>query len=282
MVREGMEDAALQALGSESVAALQRGELAEFNPCGSVLLGRGDEAVRARVPLATGRGSFQSGDGVVDVGALLAAYLRGVVVRTSTEVRGFEPDATGIRVETNHGPLHAQTLVNAAGAWAGELGDLPLTPTNRHLFVTGPMPEVDPRWPWVWDLDADYYFRPESGGLLLSACDETPSSPGEPDVDEDVAEMLAEKLRCNQPGLADVRVRRAWVGQRTFAPDRRPIIGRDPRLPGLFHMGGFGGFGVTLSYAAGRFGAELLLGRVEEDPQLGLARVLAAAEPVEG
>lgn len=282
MVREGMDDAALQALGSESVAALRSGELAEFNPCGSMLLGAGEDDVRTRVPLAHGRGSFQAGDGVVDVGALLATYLRGVAVRTSTEVLRYTGTRDGVRLETSGGVLLAGTLVNAAGAWAGALGDVPLTPMNRHLFVTAPMPEVDPRWPWVWDLDADYYFRPESGGLLLSACDETPSTPGEPDVDDEVAALLAEKLRRHQPDLADVRVRRAWVGQRTFAEDRRPVIGYDPRTPGLFHMGGFGGFGVTISYAAGRYAADLLLGRIEADPRLGVARVLAAAEPVEG
>ncbi|MDJ0973738.1 MAG: FAD-dependent oxidoreductase [Planctomycetota bacterium] len=275
IVREDAEDPALQALSSESAGVLREGRLAPFRQCGGYLLGPGDDDARTRVPLARGVGTWRPDDGVVDVATLLATYLRGVDVRTGIRVDGLETPGDRVQLETNTGAIRADVVVNAAGAWAGVFGDLPLTPMNRHLHVTAPMPDVDPDWPYVWDLDAGYYFRPESGGLLLSACDETPWSPGEPDVDPEALELLAEKLARHQPSLADVEILRTWVGQRTFAPDRLPVIGFDPRTPGLFQMAGFGGYGVTLSYAAGRYAAGLLLGTTEPDARFGIERLLA-------
>lgn len=275
IVREAAEASVLQALTSESVAVLRRGRLAPFRACGGLLLGAGSDPVATHVPLARGRGAWCPGDGVVDVAALLATYLRGVDLRTGTTVVSARQDGAGFELETTAGPIRADVVVNAAGAWAGGFGDLPLTPTNRHLHVTAPMEAVDPTWPYVWDVGAGYYFRPESGGLLLCACDETEGTPGEPSVDPDALELLAAKLEAHQPALADVEILRSWVGQRTFAPDRLPVIGFDPRVPGLFHMAGFGGFGVTLSHAAGRYAAGVLLGTRAPDPRFGVARLLA-------
>ena len=59
--------------------------------------------------------------------------------------------------------------------------------------------------------------------------------------------------------MGDIAVMNKWVGQRTFAPDRRFVIGCDPRDPRLFHVAGLGGHGVTCSPAIGRLAADLLL-----------------------
>jgi len=112
----------------------------------------------------------------------------------------------------------------------------------------------------VWDLPHGLYFRPESGGLLLCACDETPAEPGCYDEDPRVTARLEELVRTHQPGLGELRLMRTWVGQRTFAPDRRFVVGFDPRDPRLFHVAGLGGNGVATSYAIGEMAAGMLLG----------------------
>jgi D-arginine dehydrogenase len=109
--------------------------------------------------------------------------------------------------------------------------------------------------------DAAFYFRPEGDGLLLSPCDETPMPPGVPSTDPAASELLAEKLARHAPPLADLAIRRSWACLRTFAPDRRPFIGPDPELAGLFHVSGLGGFGMTCSAAIGELAADLLTGR---------------------
>ena len=59
--------------------------------------------------------------------------------------------------------------------------------------MTAPDPRVDPRWPVVWHDDAGFYCRPESGGLLLCACDQVDVSPDALEVDLCVREDVAEK-----------------------------------------------------------------------------------------
>ena len=54
-----------------------------------------------------------------------------------------------------------------------------------------PIEWVDPGWPCVWDTNGGLYFRPESGGLLLSCCDETPAAPGDYAEDPAMLDELA-------------------------------------------------------------------------------------------
>jgi D-arginine dehydrogenase len=213
-------------------------------------------------------------EGVVDVHALLTHYLRaaragGFTLRTGCGVEDLIVEAGRVvGVETSAGPILADVVIDATGAWAGRLGragrHLPLQPVRRHLFVSGPVEGVTRELPFVWVEGAEFYFRSEGDGLLLSPCDQTPSDPGMPSTDPAAAEMLADKLSRHAPGLGNLSLRKAWACLRTFAPDRRPIIGADPDLPGLFHVSGLGGFGVMTSAAVGELAALLLLGRTAD------------------
>lgn len=221
-------------------------------------------------------------EGVVDIHALLTRYIqlaRETGFRLVTECAAEElltaaGRVTGVR--TSQGEIRAEIVVDASGAWAGRLGrpasPLPLRPLRRHLFVSG-APEVDiADLPFTWVEDAGFYFRPEGDGLLFSPCDETPVAPGPAATDPAVAELLAEKLTRHAPGLADLPLRRSWACLRTFAPDRKPVVGPDPDLAGLFHVSGLGGFGVTTSAAVGELAATLIAGRTPD--WIDLSRVL--------
>ncbi len=269
LVRRSADDHTVAELARQGGDVLARGELAEFRRTGSMIIGPGDVLAADYVPLATGRGTWWPDDGVIDVAALLAGYLRDRDVRYDTEVIDWDdgpgaPEADParpsapppLRVHTTSGPVTTRMLVNAAGAWAGTLGRLPLSPTNRHLFVTPPIDAINPDWPFVWDVANGLYFRPESGGLLLCACDETPAEPGRYDEDPQVTARLAQLVRNLQPGLGALPIMRTWVGQRTFAPDRRFVIGHDPRDRRIFHVAALGGHGVTAAPAVGHRAAD--------------------------
>jgi D-arginine dehydrogenase len=270
IVRERVDDPVLQPVMSESASFLRGGLLAAFERRGVLQVGIGEEDVRKYFPRARGVGLWCPDDGTIDVAGLLRAYLAGAQVRFDTSVAGWTGKGGRLRVETSRGEIVCGLLVNAAGPWAGTLGDLPLTPMNRHLFVTTPMDWVDPSWPSVWDGEGGLYFRPESGGLLLSCCDETPAEPG--DYHEDFAriEELAGKVDSLQPGLGELSISSTWVGQRVLAPDRRFVIGFDTRNDHVFHVAGLGGHGVTASYAVGRIAARMITERAAEaaDPFL--------------
>jgi glycine/D-amino acid oxidase-like deaminating enzyme len=248
-----------------------------------MLLGLGepgsDRDVREVVPPARGRGLWCPDDGIVDVPAMLAGYLEGRDVRWDTRLLSYERDGDGLRLATSRGELWTRRLVNAAGPWGGGVGALPMVPTNRTLFLTEPRADVDPSWPFVWDVRRGIYFRPEGGGLLLCACDEVPAAPGDYREDSALPGVLQARARESQPALADLRIAYRWVGQRVFAPDRLPVVGFDPREPRLFHVAGLGGHGVTASFAIGALAADLLLGRRRGENPYGPERVLAAGQP---
>jgi D-arginine dehydrogenase len=210
-------------------------------------------------------------EGVVDIHALLTRFIRdaregGFRLFTECAVEELVTEAGRVAgVRTNRGEIRAELVIDAAGAWAGRLGraaaPLPLRPLRRHLFVSG-APEGDlADLPFAWHEDAAFYFRPEGDGLLFSPCDETPAAPGEAITDPAAAELLAEKLTRHAPGFADLPLKRGWACLRTFAPDRKPVIGPDPDLAGLFHVSALGGFGMTTSAAVGELAAALIAGK---------------------
>lgn len=211
-------------------------------------------------------------DGVVDIHALLQVYLKGATkagarVIYSAPVNAIAPSSGNtLEVHTPRGSWNCAALVNAAGAWATEIGILarsplpPLEPRRRHLFLGKPRVNVDPLWPFVWHADVDTYFRPEGDALLLSPCDATPHPPTEPATTEEAKVALAEKLARAFPQLADLALVRGWACLRTFAADERFVIGNDPQIHGFVWAAALGGHGMTTSAAVGRLAAAAVLG----------------------
>ena len=74
-------------------------------------------------------------------------------------------------------------------------------------------------------------------------------------TDPAVLDSLFTSLRELAPHLADRPVTRYWTGLRTFAPDRRFVLGWDPWNPRLFWSAGLGGHGMTSGLAVGALAA---------------------------
>jgi D-arginine dehydrogenase len=217
---------------------------------------------------------FCPAEAVIDIHSLLTLYLQqagaaGFSLHTSCRVDGLLTEGGRVAgLETTRGVVRADIVVDASGAWAGHLGrtarPLPLTPLRRHLFVTGP-PSCERRCcSFAWHEDAGFYLRPEGDGLLMCPCDEAPMPAGDPPTDPLALDLLAEKLARWAPAFTDLPIRRSWACLRTFSPDRRPLIGPDPEVAGLFHVSGLGGFGAGTSAAVGELAATLLAGRLPE------------------
>jgi glycine/D-amino acid oxidase-like deaminating enzyme len=160
--------------------------------------------------------------------------------------------------------------VLAAGAWAGQLGQEagsrqpPLSAIQRHLFVSQALTDVDADQPYVWHLgeEEEFYVRPEGAAYLFSGCDETEVTPCDAQVMSGAVSAAARKLTRVAPGLAELGVARAWACLRTFAPDRRFVLGWDPVQPWLFWVAGLGGHGATAAAAVGEAAAAQIIGRL--------------------
>jgi glycine oxidase len=65
------------------------------------------------------------------------------------------------------------------------------------------------------------------------------------------------------PALARGEVLRTWAGLRPVTPDGLPIVGREPKLEGLWYATGHGRNGVLLAGVTGVMLARLLAGENE-------------------
>lgn len=220
----------------------------------------------------------------IDVAALHADALgkarqAGAVVVMRAALTGAERVDGRWRLATTAGQYEATVLVDAAGAWADPVamlaGAAPLgiQPYRRTMVQLQTDPAPDAVLPHVAHLGGNFYLKPEAGGRLwLSPHDETPVLAG--DVQPEELDVAIAIDRLEQ--LVDWRVmqvERKWAGLRSFAPDRLPVYGFDPNVPGFFWFAGQGGFGIQTAPAAATIGAALVLGEVP-DVAIDIARYL--------
>ena len=206
----------------------------------------------------------------IDVHALLQGFLRGARERgthivTDAEVLDLQRDHATWRVITRAGELHADIVVNAAGAWADELAEragvtkIGLTPKRRTAMILAPPAGVEIKaWPNTVDFDEAFYFKPEAGMILASPCDETSMPPCDVQPDEiDIAQCVDRVQKA--ANLPVRRVERAWAGLRSFVADRVPAVGFDEKAAGFFWLAGQGGYGIQTAPAMGQLAASLVL-----------------------
>ncbi|MGX7953203.1 NAD(P)/FAD-dependent oxidoreductase [Tsuneonella sp. HG249] len=211
----------------------------------------------------------------IDVAALHHHYLTsakqgGVELRTRARVVSAEYTGDAWQLETESGEVvSAAVLANAAGAWADSLAELAgasalgIQPLRRTVAQLRTDPPPPPDLPLVLDIAGRFYFKPESGRLWLSPHDEEPSPPCDAAPEElAIAEAIDRFERVVDWRV--VAVERKWAGLRSFAPDRLPVYGFDPQVPGLFWFAGQGGFGIQTAPAAARLAAQLLLGTARD------------------
>lgn len=207
----------------------------------------------------------------IDVHALHTGYLRlfreraGVLV-TRALVTGIERIGAEWLVTSTSGEFRTPILVNAAGAWADHVAGLAAIPPlgiqpcrRTAALVQIPDQAALASCPMTIEIDESFYFKPDAGLLLISPADETPVDPcdAQPeDIDVAIAVDRVEKATR----LTIERVRRAWAGLRSFAPDRSPAIGFDVHAPNFFWLAGQGGYGIQTAPAAAALAAALVRG----------------------
>lgn len=221
---------------------------------------------------------------------LMAAHLlrmareRGGRVRTGTTVTGFVRDGDRvIGVRTDRGDIAAGQVVNAAGTWAGGIADLagvrvPVQPRRGFILVSEPLPPTVFHKVYAGEYVASTQSSDEglqtstviegtrSGTILIGSSrervgfDRTVSLPA--------LREIAGKALSLYPSLAGIAVMRSYLGFRPYCPDHLPVIGHDPRAPGLWHAAGHEGAGIGLSVGTAKLLVQAMTG---QQPDLDLA-----------
>jgi sarcosine oxidase subunit beta len=232
--------------------------------------------------------TFGPKDGIADPSGLTNGYATlarraGAEIRTGVEVLGVERTGEGrIRgVRTAGGSVAAPVVVNAAGPWAGLVAAtagvrLPLQPIPRQVVVTGPFPGSPERRTLVIDADSTFYFHREGAGVLMGIGGREERASFDTAVDDRlVAEQLLPAAVRVFPPLEAAGVARQWCGLYEMTPDRHPILGEVPGVPGLYLANGFSGHGFQHAPVVGKLLAEMIVhgeGRTVDVSSLGLDR----------
>lgn len=261
-------------IGREPDGALLDGFMARFGGTGATIERLGRDRLAGVIPglRAAWRGAvWEPACADIDVAGLHQHYLalgrqRGVVLETRARVSELRRAGQLWRIGCEDGrPFTATTVVDAAGAWADPLAALAglaplgIQPLRRTVVQLRTDPAPPPDLPLVLDIAGQFYFKPEAGRLWLSPHDETPCDPCDAAPEEmAVAEAIDRFETVTDWHVAAVE--RKWAGLRSFAPDRRPVYGFDPRASGFAWFAGQGGYGIQTAPAAARLASQLLLG----------------------
>jgi D-arginine dehydrogenase len=191
----------------------------------------------------------------IDVHGLHQGYLRGLKARggrllTNAPVHGLSRQADHWQVESKAGVFSAQVIVNAAGAWADEIGAMAgakpigLVPKRRTAIRFRPPSGLDiARWPSVIDADEQFYFRPDAGKIMASPADETPMPPCDVQPEDLDIAILVDRLE-KVVTMPIPRIENRWAGLRSFVADKTPVIGYDEQVQDFFWLAGQGGYGI--------------------------------------
>jgi D-arginine dehydrogenase len=215
-------------------------------------------------------GAYEAKGADIDVAGLHQYYLAQArrsasVLKVRARIARASRDGADWLLEWTGGAARAGVIVNAAGAWADAVaalvGAAPLgiTPLRRTIVQlrTDPLPPAD--MPLTFGIDEDFYFKPQSGRLLVSPHDEIPDTAHDVAPEElDVAIAIDRMEHVLDWRIAALE--RRWAGLRSFTPDRLPVYGFDPVVAGVFWFAGQGGFGIQTAPAAARLAAQILLG----------------------
>lgn len=220
-------------------------------------------------------GTYSATDGFADPhlalqGFATAARESGIDIHTETEVTDVLKNSDGRvkGVETMNGTFEADFVVNAAGAWASQVGqmvglDLPVSPRCRRLAVLHSSSSVPASVPFTIDSDVDVHFRPERDGNVIAG---GRFESDDPERDPDgyptrvplqwsarVVERVADVADYFGP---ETEIAGGWPGLYAVTPDHHPII--EETIPGFVNAVGFSGHGFMQAPATGQLVAEIV------------------------
>lgn len=214
--------------------------------------------------------AYEKGVKDIDVAALHQGYLRGVKRRGGTvvcgnRVEGLDRSGTGWRAVAGENVMAGRVIVNAAGAWAGQIGEMAgaspigLVPKRRTAIIVDPPPgTIVDAMPVVDYVASDAYLKPEAGRIMASPGDQTPVEPQDVQPEELDIAALVEWLE-RETRIVVKRIAQSWAGLRSFVPDGTPVVGFDPIVPDFFWLAGQGGYGVMMAPALSRATAALIV-----------------------
>lgn len=226
-------------------------------------------------------GIYLPGDGQtnpVDTTMALAkgAKMRGAEILEETRVTGvLQKDGVVTGVSTDKGDIQAEFVVNCAGMWGRELGEMagvnvPLHAAEHFYFVTEQMEGMVKGAPTLRDMDGCTYYKEDSGQLVVGAFERVAKPWGMKGIPKDFSfdtlpddqnQMLPifDLAIHRIPKLDTTGIKLFLTGPESFTPDDRYILGEAPELRNFFVAAGFNSIGIQSAGGAGKVLAEWIV-----------------------
>jgi D-amino-acid dehydrogenase len=200
----------------------------------------------------------------------LARHLenKGVHLRTSTEVLGFETSGRKVTtVKTTRGDISAEEVVLAAGSWSSEMArelqvKVLMAPAKGYS-VTYKRPPGFPSVP-IAMAEAKVVLTPTSDWLRVAGTLEL--SGFDMSIDKRRLHAILKAVSAYLPDLDmdQLELVEIWRGLRPCSPDGLPYIGRPRHYDNLIISTGHGMLGISLAPITGKIVAQLASGQTPE------------------
>ncbi len=212
-------------------------------------------------------GAFCPTDGFIRAMEILRGYCEGA---TRAGVR-FELDCGQISlrserghivtVRTARGEITARSFVNAAGAWAADVSDVPVKPLPRSVAATVTTDRFPPSMPMTIWADDGFHLRVRDARVLLLRPQQREYGT-DLELDDSWLTDVTNRAHERIAALREIPIDRTacWSGLYEMSPDRHVILGRATDYDNLFLAVGSSGHGVMHSPAIGEILAALVTG----------------------
>ncbi len=205
------------------------------------------------------------------------ARMQGVRIIEDCTVTGIEIVRGRVSaVLTEHGRIACEVVVNCAGQWAREVGQLagvnvPLVSVQHQYLITDVIPGISKDLPTLRDPDRLTYYKEDVGGLVMGGYEPNPipwAVNGFPagfnfqllQPDWEHFQPTMELAMARVPALETAGVRELLNGPESFTPDGNFILGAAPEVAGFYVGAGFNAFGIASGGGAGKVLAEWIVG----------------------
>ena len=196
------------------------------------------------------------------------ARMHGAKIIENVRVTGFEmKDGRITAVKTSEGDIACEKVVNCAGQWARQVGDMaginvPLQAVKHQYIITEKIDGLSTDAPTIRDPDRRTYFKEEVGGLVMGGYEPNPQPWLTGDLPNDWAFRLFDddfdhfeqhmmQAMERVPALENVGVKQMINGPESFTPDGNFILGVAPECKNMFVGAGFNAFGIASGGGAG-------------------------------
>jgi sarcosine oxidase subunit beta len=209
---------------------------------------------------------------------LLASHAFYVEAKRAGAEFNFKESVTAILTEngrvkgvrTDKGEYHAPVVVNAAGAWARDVGkmlgfDHPVTPDSHEGGITEPVAQF--LKPMLVDIrpipgSANFYFYQLNTGQIVFCITPSPNIWGfDCRETSQFLPMVGRRMIELLPRLANIRVRRTWRGLYPMTPDGAPLVGWSEEVDGYLMAIGMCGQGFMLGPGLGELLTRMIVSK---------------------